>query len=395
MKTYSADVVLVTFISLSLLLLTFEANVVYNPVNNNTTICHSGFMSVYISKVQFADLPFTVYVHDEHGRYYQAVAIAKQCHYFFGETDAFIILTVAANGCFVRRQKYFTSLTVVIVAPADKGNAEIVKTVFLVCETETKETHKKDYPPELMKPFCNKDGFNITILQNAVVPTLNLDEVRIPSSQSHNCKPKTTSSDAVTFRFTFTDCGTQSVIVDGIITYWINIEGRHLQKGTIFRDTPFYLTVHCSFALAQRSPLSFEVQQEKYSTLKSEGVLRTEMRFAKDSSYTSFYSSRDRQTMMELGQSVYVEIYILKHEHKDLVLRLGDCWATPTQDPHDQQRWNLLVKGYISTAILRSVKDQTVYYTPAAVEGVKQESPPWGQVRGFFTIWYLVDLFFM
>lgn len=76
MKTYSADVVLVTFISLSLLLLTFEANVVYNPVNNNTTICHSGFMSVYISKVQFADLPFTVYVHGKMDTLYN---ISSQC----------------------------------------------------------------------------------------------------------------------------------------------------------------------------------------------------------------------------------------------------------------------------------------------------------------------------
>ncbi|XP_040902882.1 zona pellucida sperm-binding protein 4-like [Toxotes jaculatrix] len=90
------------------------------------------------------------------------------------------------------------------------------------------------------------------------------------------------------------------------------------------------------------------VQREKSeypSTLKSKGTLRTEMRFAKDSSYRSFYSSQDPPTVTELGQPVYVEVFVLKHEDQDLVLLLEDCWATPTENPHDPQRWNLLVKG--------------------------------------------------
>ncbi len=40
---------------------------------------------------------------DDHNGYYQAIAIAKQCHYFLGETDTFIILTVAFHGCFVKK----------------------------------------------------------------------------------------------------------------------------------------------------------------------------------------------------------------------------------------------------------------------------------------------------
>lgn len=143
MKTCSADFVLVTFIYLLVLLLKCDANVVarqfqaevYDTMNINASICQDGFMSVYISKMQFADLPFSIYVHgkidtkyfplilmgcevpvlvlllfvshlhtDEHGRYYQAVALAKQCHYFFGGNDSSVIFMVAANGCFVRRQ---------------------------------------------------------------------------------------------------------------------------------------------------------------------------------------------------------------------------------------------------------------------------------------------------
>lgn len=71
MKTCSADFILVTFIYLLLLLLKSEANMVskqfqadvYDTMNNNASICHDGFMSVYLSKVLFADLPFSIYVH--------------------------------------------------------------------------------------------------------------------------------------------------------------------------------------------------------------------------------------------------------------------------------------------------------------------------------------------
>ncbi|XP_029302708.1 zona pellucida sperm-binding protein 4-like isoform X2 [Cottoperca gobio] len=356
MSFHSTDFLSVTFILSSLLLLKCEAHssskqfqaTVSNTVDNDTHICHDGFMSVYISKMQFANLPFSIYVQDEHGGYYQAIAIAKQCHYFLGEDDRFIILTVAPDGCFVRRQKHVTNLIVCIAALADGGRVEIVKRIPLICKRKMKEVNTIDYPLVSRHSLCNKDGFNITVAQNATVPPLNLDAIWIPSSKSHNCKPKKTK-DAVTFSFPFTDCGTQSMIVDGIITYWVNIEVKqYLQKGSIFHDTPFLRTVHCSFALAQITRLGIEVQGEtsKYlSTLKNEGILRTEIRFAKDSNYKSFHSSRDSPTVTELGQPVYVEVFVLKHEAKGLVLLLGDCWATPTKNPHDPQRWTLLVKG--------------------------------------------------
>lgn len=143
MNVCSRDFILVTFISLSLLLFRCEAfaaskqfqATVHNTMNDYTPICHDGYMSVYISKLQFADLPFTIYVQgesdtnntsywswhsftcalcvccacpnlntDNHKGYYQALAVAKQCHYFLGETDTFSILTVASHGCFVKRK---------------------------------------------------------------------------------------------------------------------------------------------------------------------------------------------------------------------------------------------------------------------------------------------------
>ncbi|KAK5868433.1 hypothetical protein PBY51_009450 [Eleginops maclovinus] len=344
-------------VSLSLIFLKCKAHAaskksqaeVSNPGTNHTSICHDEFMSVYLSKTQFPDLRFNIYVQDENSGYYQAISIAKQCHYFLGEADTFIVLTVAPNGCFVKRQNDVTSLTVVIIALADRGRVEIVKSIPLLCERKIKEVNTNDKPLESKNKFCNKDGFNITIYQNATVPPLNLDAVWIPSGQNENCKPKMKSKVAVTFSFPFTDCGTQSKNADGIMTFWVNIEVKqHLHEGPIFRDTPLLHTVHCSFALAQITQLVVEVQggkSEYPSTLKNEGILRTEMRFAKDSNYKSFYSSRDPPTVTELGKPVYVEVFVLKQEDKDMVLLLEDCWATPTKNPYDPQRWNLLIKG--------------------------------------------------
>ncbi|XP_071351790.1 zona pellucida sperm-binding protein 4-like isoform X4 [Trachinotus anak] len=210
-------------------------------------------------------------------------------------------------------KKYITRLTVVIMALADRGRVEIVESIPLICERKIKDSF-----------FATGMG---STLPSATMPQSHLSTWR----KSGFLPVKVT------------------IIADGIIIYLVNIEVKqHLQNGSIFRDTPFRLTVHCSFALAQTTQLGIEVQREQSeysSTLKSKGILRAEMRFAKDSSYRSFYSSRDPPIVTELGQPVYVEVFLLKHEDKDLVLLLEDCWATPTEDPYDPQRWNLLVKG--------------------------------------------------
>ncbi|XP_034557384.1 zona pellucida sperm-binding protein 4-like isoform X2 [Notolabrus celidotus] len=288
------------------------------------------------------------HTNNEHSGYHQAIAVPPQCHYILRETESFINLTVASHGCFVRRQKYHTHLPVVIMGHAEKGRLEIEKRIHVICERKIKEMKKFEYPLVSGNHFCSKDGFNINISQNATVPHLDLDALWVPSGLSANCKPQKRSKEAVTFNFPFTDCGTQYSAGDGIIKYWVKVEVKqHPQKGSIFRNTPFSLTVHCSFMLAQITQLGLNIEQEKFQdpfTLKSEGILSTGVRFAKDPNYRTFYSSRD-PPVVKLGLPVYVDIYVLKHEDRDLVLLLEDCWATPTKNPHDKQRWDLLVKG--------------------------------------------------
>nr|XP_015830331.2 zona pellucida sperm-binding protein 4-like [Nothobranchius furzeri] len=353
MKSIKADVIVVVLVSLSLLVLKRAASGVstqsrvtfHTTANNNTLICHDDFMSVYIPKEQFVSLPSTIFVKDDGRGYHQATAIAKLCRYFLKETRSFIILTVASSGCFVKTQKFGRSLAVAIVAPVENGPPKIIQTINLICK---REQTSSNLPQESRQVFCTKNGFNITIPRDATVPPLDLNTVWITYNQNQRCLPQKRSNQAVIFSFSFSECGTQSMITGGNITYWVDIKAKHAQTGVIFRETPFHLNVRCSFALTQMTQLSFRVQQRESDpslALKSKGTLRTAMRFAKESSYRSFYSSSNPPAVTELGQPVYVEVFVVKHEDEDLVLLLWDCWATPSENPHDPLRWNLLVQG--------------------------------------------------
>ncbi|CAB1347908.1 unnamed protein product, partial [Coregonus sp. 'balchen'] len=132
----------------------------------------------------------------------------------------------------------------VIKAMVDEGQVEITKRVPLIFKM----------PNGILK---DKEGLLIIIFQNAMSHPLNMDTVQIPSSHSQNCKPKTRTDHSVNFPFTY--CGAQS------------------QR----------MTFHCSYALTSMSELGMETQKEKVEedyplpALKSEGILRAEMRFAK------------------------------------------------------------------------------------------------------------------
>lgn len=64
-----------------------------------------------------------------------------------------------------------------------------------------------------------------------------------------------------------------------------------------------------------------------------------------DASYSSFDKDSGSSKYV-LGDPVFAEVVLLKLEDRELELYLRDCWATPSQDPLDVYRWNLLTDGY-------------------------------------------------
>ncbi|XP_031429288.1 zona pellucida sperm-binding protein 4 isoform X2 [Clupea harengus] len=195
--------------------------------------------------------------------------------------------------------------------------------------------------------YCDKKGFHIIIQSNVTAPPLDLGSVHVAYNRSTACKPKFKSSQSVMFQFPLTGCGTKVKVFSGRISYWVNIFGVkvfHLKQGAIFRDPQFKLTVQCSYTLHGATTLRTDIQKPisgQPLTQKNEGLLRVRIRFAKDASYSSFYKESDSSKYV-LGDPVFVEVFLLKREDGELVLCLRDCWATPTEDPQDQHRWNLL-----------------------------------------------------
>ncbi|MBN3320412.1 ZP4 protein, partial [Atractosteus spatula] len=61
--------------------------------------------------------------------------------------------------------------------------------------------------------------------------------------------------------------------------------------------------------------------------------------------YDSYYSEGDYPVTKVLQDPVYVEVHILQRTDPNIVLTLGDCWATSTPSPLSQPQWSLLVAG--------------------------------------------------
>ncbi|XP_069043709.1 zona pellucida sperm-binding protein 4-like [Lepisosteus oculatus] len=61
--------------------------------------------------------------------------------------------------------------------------------------------------------------------------------------------------------------------------------------------------------------------------------------------YDSYYSDLDYPVTKVLRDPVYVEVHILNRADPNIVLTLGDCWATSTPSPLSQPSWSLLVAG--------------------------------------------------
>ncbi|KAL6470941.1 hypothetical protein MHYP_G00195910 [Metynnis hypsauchen] len=164
-------------------------------------------------------------------------------------------------------------------------------------------------------------------------------------------------------RVSHSSCHVHRAVHGGNITFWLNIvaeKASHSKQGSVFREAPFRatespafhsprLTVSCTYALFNTSRSTSLTTRDPKSTtvpaLRKEGVLRAQIRFATDSSFRNFYEGQRHPTMHTLGEPVFVEIFVLKREDKDLVLLLHDCWATPSADPQDKHRWTLLQEG--------------------------------------------------
>lgn len=61
--------------------------------------------------------------------------------------------------------------------------------------------------------------------------------------------------------------------------------------------------------------------------------------------YNAYYSASDYPVTKVLREPVYVEVRIVGRTDPNIVLSLGNCWATSSPNPYSLPQWDLLVSG--------------------------------------------------
>ncbi|XP_069042745.1 zona pellucida sperm-binding protein 4-like [Lepisosteus oculatus] len=207
---------------------------------------------------------------------------------------------------------------------------------------------------------CTRDGqFVVVVSRNATSPQLSLDSVSLQGGRSAPCGPVSTTAGFAMFQFPVSSCGTSMKIEGGAVVYENMMSSTFAviggPAGSITRDSFYKLFFQCRYADDDLVPVRAVVYTVSPPLpAVSPGPLRVELRIARGSCqalgcvsrlYDSYYSDLDYPVTKVLRDPVYVEVHILSRTDPNIVLTLGDCWATSTSSPLSQPSWSLLVAG--------------------------------------------------
>ncbi|XP_069042992.1 zona pellucida sperm-binding protein 4-like [Lepisosteus oculatus] len=198
---------------------------------------------------------------------------------------------------------------------------------------------------------CTRDGqFVVVVSRNATSPPLSLDSVSLLGGGSAACGPVGTTAGFAMFKFPVSACGTRMRVEAGAVVYEnlmnSSFEVRPGPDGSITRDSAYRLFFQCRYADDELVPLQAVVYTvSPPHPAVAPGPLRVELQLARGEQYDSYYSEGDYPVTKVLQDPVYVEVHILQRTDPNIVLTLGDCWATSTPSPLSQPQWSLLVAG--------------------------------------------------
>ncbi|NWX23024.1 GP2 protein, partial [Aegotheles bennettii] len=133
-------------------------------------------------------------------------------------------------------------------------------------------------------------------------------------------------------------------------------------RGVISRS--FQLEVHfsCIYAYEQvvKLPFALTATDKLVQFVVREGHFNVSMRLYKSPSYLEPYHLPT--TAIPVTDTLYVLLKIEEqHQLKYFLLSIGDCWATPSANPHQDVRHELIERG--------CPRDETVTYLNAVGEG--------------------------
>ncbi|XP_036404331.1 zona pellucida sperm-binding protein 4-like [Megalops cyprinoides] len=198
---------------------------------------------------------------------------------------------------------------------------------------------------------CTRDGqFVVVVARDVTIPNLALSSVSLLEGSDSYCGPVGTTAAFVTFQFPVDACGTVMKADEGHVVYE-NVMSAPYEvvagpSGSITRDSVYKLLLQCRYSGSDIVPLVAEVSTvTPPPPVIAPGPLRVELRLARDSLYRSYYGEDDYPVTKVLREPVYVEVRVLERTDPDIVLTLGDCWATLAPSPDSLPQWTLLIDG--------------------------------------------------
>ncbi|TTH99996.1 Zona pellucida sperm-binding protein 4 [Bagarius yarrelli] len=209
---------------------------------------------------------------------------------------------------------------------------------------------------------CTLDGQIVLVAaRDATLPKISLDSIHLLGGNTGPCSPVDSNSVFAVYQFPVTACGTTVMVQGGYVVY----ENRMLSsyevgvgpRGSITRDTHFELYFQCRYSRVGLAALAIEPSAHaNLLPVVVPGPLQVELRLGKGRclskgceeeqiAYNSYYSAADYPVTKVLREPVYAEVRIVGRTDPNIVLVLGDCWATASPNPYSLPQWDLLVTG--------------------------------------------------
>ncbi|TRY56105.1 hypothetical protein DNTS_015237 [Danionella cerebrum] len=201
---------------------------------------------------------------------------------------------------------------------------------------------------------CIRDGqFVVVVGRDVTVPRLSLDSFSFLGGSTAPCAPVGSTPSFAIYQFPVTACGTVASEGGGYIVY----ENRMISSyevgvgplGSITRDSHFELLFQCRYTATAVEAVIVEVNTvPPPPPVAALGPLRMELRLGNgqwDEAYSSYYTDSDYPITKVLREPVYVEVHVMERTDPNVVLMLGDCWATSHAEPLSTPRWSLLENG--------------------------------------------------
>ncbi|ELV10238.1 zona pellucida sperm-binding protein 1 [Tupaia chinensis] len=198
---------------------------------------------------------------------------------------------------------------------------------------------------------CFRNGYFILVVskETALTHRITLAHIRLAYTRS-GCPPVQKTSAFMVFHFPFTRCGTTVQVVGNQLIYENQLvsdtDVQQGPQGSITRDGTFRLHVRCIFNASDFLPVQASIfPAPSPASVTQSGPLRLELRIAKDKTFSSYYGEGDYPITRLLREPVHVEVRLLQRTDPNLVLKLHQCWATPSTNPFQQPQWSLLSDG--------------------------------------------------